>query len=194
VPSADSTLDIPSAVEAAGPRSENPFGPFEPVRKKDAARLLGPYASWPYVERRQKSERRTGPTKWGGARAGGGRRAVGRRRGEGKNTYVDVYRIRDVALAAAVLVLNILDAWLTVLYLAYGGAEANPVAVWMLECGPGWFLTAKSLAVGLCLVFLFVHKTFRFVGAAMRLLLLFYGALLLYHVYLQAAAVAFGAT
>jgi hypothetical protein len=64
----------------------------------------------------------------------------------------------------------------------------------MLECGPGWFLTAKSLAVGLCLVFLFVHKTFRFVGAAMRLLLLFYGALLLYHVYLQAAAVAFGAT
>jgi hypothetical protein len=88
-----------------------------------------------------------------------------------------------------VLVLNILDAWLTLLYLGYGGTEANPVARKLLEWGTQWFLGAKSLLVTGCLLFLAIHKTFRWVRPALRVLIWFYGGLLVYHLCLQAQAI-----
>ena len=65
------------------------------------------------------------------------------------------------------------------------GREANPVANALLELGHEWFIYAKCGIVALSLVFLLVHKTFRYVNAALWALVSFYGLLLVYHIYLQ---------
>jgi len=92
----------------------------------------------------------------------------------------------------SILILNILDAWLTLVYLGYGGTEANPVAKALLEAGTSPFVGAKSLAVGVCLLFLVLHKKFRVVRPALRVIVGFYGTLAIYHVYLQATALLSG--
>ncbi|HYC78234.1 MAG TPA: DUF5658 family protein [Planctomycetota bacterium] len=182
-------VDTAPARTADGPPPSAPASALPPARDADAAALLGPYACWPYVERRRGADRRGRPTPMFSIFLWRGRRAKGRRRGEDRNIYVDRYARPDLWLAASVLLLNILDAWLTVVYLGYGGAEANPVARYLLERGVGWFLAAKCFAVSVCLLFLVQHKNFAHVKPALRMLLAFYGALLLYHVYLQADAV-----
>jgi len=144
------------------------------------------FESWPYVDRRLATDRREQPTGFWDSLISRGSRRAGRRRGERDNIYVDVYGGRDVALVLGVLFLNILDAWLTLDYTAKGGAEANPVANRLLELGNDYFVYAKCVLVGLCLTFLLVHKTFRYVRLAIRFMLLFYGALLVYHLFLQA--------
>jgi hypothetical protein len=151
---------------------------------------MGPYACWPYVERRSAGDRRArGTPLWSRFMLWGGSRLAGRRRGERDNIYVDRYERRDLMGVVAILILNILDAWLTLVYLGYGGSEANPVARRLLEWGTEWFLGAKSLLVTACLLFLAVHKTFRCVRPALRVLIWFYGALLVYHLVLQAKAI-----
>jgi Domain of unknown function (DUF5658) len=151
---------------------------------------MGPYASWPYVDRRHGPDRRTRGTKlWSRFLLWGGSRLAGRRKGERDNIYVDRYERRDLMGVVVILVLNILDAWLTLLYLGYGGSEANPIARKLLEWGTEWFLGAKSLLVTACLLFLAVHKTFRCVRPALRVLTWFYGGLLGYHLVLQARAI-----
>jgi hypothetical protein len=119
----------------------------------------------------------------------GGARLAGRRRGERDNVYVDRYAVRDLRAVLLILVLNILDAWLTLVYIGYGGSEANPLARTLLEWGTGWFLSAKSFLVSGCLLFLAVHKTFRCVRPALTLLTWFYGGLLVYHLILQARVI-----
>jgi hypothetical protein len=150
----------------------------------------GPYGSWPYVERRLSRDRRGRATPLlSRFSLFGGSRLAGRRKGELQNVYVDRYDRRTMSGVVVVLVLNILDAWLTLLYLGYGGTEANPVARKLLEWGTQWFLGAKSLLVTGCLLFLAIHKTFRWVRPALRVLIWFYGGLLVYHLCLQAQAI-----
>ncbi len=176
--------------ETNGADGQDPGRVFPESRPSDAAQMLGPYGSWPYVERRRGGDRRLRATplvSWF-TLIGGGRMA-GRRSGERQNIYVDRYATRDLAGVIAILVLNILDAWLTLLYLGYGGSEANPVARYLLETGIDWFVGAKSFLVSVCLLFLAVHKTFNFVRPAIRVLVWFYGGLLVYHMILQATAV-----
>jgi len=178
-------------------RSEGPAGAGALVESRLPAQetaagvdRMGPYACWPYVERRSGADRRgRGTQLWSRFMLWGGARLAGRRRGERDNIYVDRYERRDLIGVVSILVLNILDAWLTLLYLGYGGTEANPVARRLLEWGTEWFLGAKSLLVTGCLLFLAVHKTFRCVRPALRLLIWFYGGLLVYHLVLQARAI-----
>ncbi len=180
-------MSRPSVVESPPTGVAPGLSPPRPAR---VAELLGPYGSWPYVERRTGGDRRLRATpfvSW--FSFFGGSRTAGRRRGELRNIYVDRYAARDVAGILAILVLNILDAWLTLLYLGYGGSEANPVARYLLETGVDWFVGAKSLLVTVCLLFLAVHKTYAYVRPAIRVLIWFYGALLGYHIVLQATAV-----
>jgi hypothetical protein len=151
---------------------------------------MGPYGCWPYVERRSGTDRRARATRlFSRFSVLGGARLAGRRRGERDNIYVDRYDARDLRVVLAILALNILDAWLTLVYIGYGGTEANPIARTLLEWGTDWFVGAKSLLVTACLLFLAVHKTFRCVRPALRLLSWFYGGLLVYHLVLQANVV-----
>ncbi len=158
-----------------------------PTPEMVAARV-GIYARWPFCEGRQGGDRRAGPTKMISKWNLMGVRARGRRRGEDRNIYVDRYQSSDLVVVVAILILNILDAWLTLIYLGYGGTEANPVAKALLDAGTGPFVGAKSLAVGACLLFLVLHKKFKVVRPALHVIAGFYGALLVYHLYLQASA------
>jgi hypothetical protein len=183
--------DAPAPAEGASGGAQNAPNPFAPALPREVARLLGLCGEWPYVERRRGIDRRGRPTSMISRFVLHGGRARGRRRGEEKNIYVDRYAPGDVYLATTattILVLNILDAWLTIVYLGYGGSEANPVAQKLLEMGTAWFLGVKGFAVGGCLLFLILHKTFALVKPALRCLTVFYGLLLVYHVYLQISA------
>lgn len=146
---------------------------------------LGPYGTWPYVERRGAMDRRLLGTKLFSRYMLSGKRIGGRRDGESHNLYVDRYHPKDLALAMAILVLNILDAFFTLNYLGKGGSEANPIAQLLMDQGTGWFIFSKAVVVAMCILFLMMHKTFRFVRPAMMVLFTFYSLLLVYHLYLQ---------
>lgn len=144
------------------------------------------FDSWPYVDRRRLDDRRHVPTSAFFGWLHRGRRKRGRRFGEEQNIYVDLYGREDVLLVAFILVLNILDAYFTLDYVRIkSGREANPVADLLLKMGNDYFIYAKCVLVMLSLVFLLVHKTFRYVTAALWLLFAFYGVLFFYHLFLQ---------
>ena len=93
-------------------------------------------------------------------------------------------------LAAGVLVLNILDAVFTLLFVVKQGRgrEVNPLAQLLIDADPEyyfWFLFSKSIVVLACVLFLVMHKTFKLVRPALYLLLVFYAALFAYHLFLQ---------
>ena len=88
----------------------------------------------------------------------------------------------------AVLLLNILDALFTMLWLQRGGTEANPIMAWLLEIGNSAFLVQKCLIVGLWLVLLLVHKNFRIARVGLWALTGVYSLLLLYHLFLISLA------
>jgi hypothetical protein len=144
-----------------------------------------PFHTWPWVDRRHIPDRRRNPTRWWDSMLGRKRRVRGRRTGEITNVYVDVYYNADLLLVLVVFILNLLDAALTLDHLGRGGSESNPAMAQILTFGPYAFVLEKGLAVGLCLVALTVHKTFRLARVGTYCLLTAYGALTAYHALLQ---------
>ena len=108
------------------------------------------------------------------------RRARGRRASD-QTGYVDRYSKWDVALLFAIFMLNIADAYMTMLWLHRGGREANPIMDFFLDIGPGAFLIQKCVIVGVWLVVLLVHKNFRFARIGLYLSLAMYTVLMLVH-------------
>ena len=86
----------------------------------------------------------------------------------------------------AIFVLNVFDALFTLVYLAHGGSEANPLMDGLLQISDWAFLSQKCFVVGVWLVFLTVHKNFRLARAGLWGLLLLYSCVLCYHFVLQA--------
>ncbi len=108
------------------------------------------------------------------------RRARGRRAADRKG-YVDRYSKQDVALLLAIFLLNVADAFLTMIWLHRGGREANPVMDYFLALGPAAFLAQKILVVGFWLILLLVHKNFRFAKVGLYASLAVYSLLLIIH-------------
>lgn len=108
------------------------------------------------------------------------RRANGRR-AEDQKGYVDRYSKQDVALLLAIFGLNVLDAFMTMMWLHRGGREANPVMNFFLDIGPAAFLAQKCLVVGFWLILLLVHKNFRFARVGLYASLAVYALLLIVH-------------
>ena len=172
------------------PKTPDEVGATPPAAQFDdslARGRLGPYGTWPYVERRVQVDRRVSGTRLFSSYMLRGHRLRGRRQGETRNVYVDRYRPGDLALAGAILVLNIFDAWFTLDYRGTGGTEANPIARFLMEQGTGWFIFSKAVVVAFCVLFLMMHKTFHCVRPAMWALFGFYSSLLVYHLFLQFA-------
>jgi uncharacterized protein DUF5658 len=115
----------------------------------------------------------------------GGRRRGGRRQGEDRGIYVDRYGGAIFLLFVAILLLNVLDAYFTLLYIQMGGKEANPIAQAFLDMGEMPFILVKSAAIGFCLIVLVIHKTFFSVPRVLVAICIFYGLLLVYHLALQ---------
>lgn len=143
---------------------------------------------WSGVERRQQPDRRSEPTRaWTGLisflrppEAPPLRRQAGRRATD-QIGYVDRYTRQDLALLLTIFLLNVADAFLTLLWLERGGREANPVMDFLLDIGPWAFLAQKCLVVGLWLVILVVHKNFRLARIGLYSALVVYGLLLIVH-------------
>ena len=119
----------------------------------------------------------------------GGRRQHGRRQNEARAIYVDRYSWRVVLIFLGILVLNVLDAYFTLVYLQMGGTEANPVAQAYLDLGDLPFILVKSAVIGVCLVLLVIHKTFYAMPRILLAIFIFYSLLLVYHLVLQLVVV-----
>lgn len=149
----------------------------------------------PLEEARLETDRRTGADRrergtrpWGNP-FGWKRRKTGRRAGEEENSFVDLYHKRDTAMLVSILVLNLLDAFLTLIHIERGGAESNPLMERLLDISSETFLFHKAAVVGSLLLVLVVHKNFTIARRAMWLILAVYSLLFLYHVSLQTWAV-----
>jgi hypothetical protein len=114
----------------------------------------------------------------------GGRRRRCRRRGEARGAFVDVHGHWLFLVVTAIVALNFLDAWFTVLFLSYGGEEVNPVIAWVLQFGTWPFLAAKSAGIGLCVGFLTLTKNFRVARFGLAAVLAGYFVLLGWHFHL----------
>ncbi|MEN8149480.1 MAG: DUF5658 family protein, partial [Planctomycetota bacterium] len=89
------------------------------------------------AERRRGPDRRRRPTRIFSRYTFHGRRGDFRRRAEGANAYVDRYSPWMMAALVAIMVLCVLDALFTLLYLQRGGSEVNPIMAAAIETGVG---------------------------------------------------------
>ena len=80
-----------------------------------------------------------------------------------------------------IFLLNVGDAFLTMMWLERGGREANPVMDFFLDIGPTAFLVQKCLVVGFWLVILLAHKNFRFARIGLYASLVVYAMLMIIH-------------
>lgn len=129
---------------------------------------------------RRAADRRDSPTRLLPNRSAPARREGGRRETD-HSSYVDRYTKRDVALLMTIFLMNVGDAFLTMMWLERGGREANPVMDFFLDIGPTAFLVQKCLIVGFWLVILLAHKNFRFARIGLYASLVVYAMLMIIH-------------
>jgi len=114
----------------------------------------------------------------------GGRRRFPRRSREREGAYVDQFGSGLFAVVLGLFLLNVLDAFFTLLYLARGGMEANPVAAALIHWGVLPFLVVKCFGIGLALSFLCLHRFFRLGRIGLGSGLTLYSAIFVYHLFL----------
>lgn len=111
-----------------------------------------------------------------------GRRRGGRRDGEDRGIYVDRYTREETVLVLWIGCSAVLDLVLTLVHLAAGGEEANPLMAWFLEVGGvAAFGSAKLLMTGGAALFLLWHVRFRGTRAALWGLGALYAGVMGYH-------------
>jgi hypothetical protein len=115
---------------------------------------------------------------------GGRRSRPGRRGDESVEAFVDVYPGWSWVMLTVFMVLNLLDAHYTLLYLQRGGQEANPVAVALLDQGMGVFIGVKAAGITLGAAVFCILNHFRNGRVGVVVALSFYQALFIYHLLL----------
>jgi hypothetical protein len=177
----------PDCIQAAEGQPQQTFDahPKAVAHRQCETTIEDDFDTWPHAERRKNPDRRRRSTRWWESLLGRRRRERGRRAGESENIYVDIYHNADLILILSIFMLNLADAYFTLDYLGRGGQEANPFANHLIASGPITFVYEKCFAVGLCLVALLVHRSFRMARVGMYSLLGCYGVLTLYHLLLQ---------
>lgn len=118
----------------------------------------------------------------------GGRRFRPRRDGEHEGSFVDVYSGRLAALLLVFFALTVFDSVATLFYLRKGGTEANPIAQWLIDQGNLQFVIYKGVLTGVCVLFVLMHKNFRYARYAIGVGFSFYFVLAIYHLVLQVQA------
>jgi hypothetical protein len=138
-------------------------------------------------------DRRRQPTPWLSRFTLRGRRRRFRRRDDhARHRYVDRADGRYLRAVVALLALIVLDATSTLFILERGGSEENPLMENLLARGVGWFLLVKLGPLPLAFVLLSVARYFGWVKAALAVMLLVYGTLAAYHIYLLSRILAAG--
>jgi hypothetical protein len=141
------------------------------------------------TEKRAVPDRRRLPTKPFSRHSLKGRRMISRRQGEEVNYYVDRYETKYFAIVCAVLLLCVIDAYLTLRILRFGGNELNPLMLIFIDRRPALAMIAKYLGTAACIVIILVHKNFVvFGGLKVRYFLyvvfIIYCGLVLYEAYI----------
>ena len=131
------------------------------------------------MERRQQVDRRTCPTKPLSRFVFRGKRKGARRGHENLNYYVDRYNPHYLAVMCSILVLCVLDAYLTLILIRFGGVELNPFMLVLMNKDIVLALIIKYLLTVFCIIFFLMHKNFKVFGK-LRIGALLYGVLTLY--------------
>ncbi len=131
------------------------------------------------VDRRQLNDRRLKPTSPISRYSVFGRRKGNRRISDQESYYVDRYESRYLILIVSILILCILDVYMTIKILQHGGQELNPLMSFMIQKRPGLSLVLKYLITAGSLIFLLIHKNFKVFGG-IKAHSLIYGAFSLY--------------
>ncbi len=106
-------------------------------------------------------------------------------------SYVDVYDLRSAILVLVFFGLTVFDAIATVYYIDHvHGSEWNPIADWLLQQGRIIFVLGKGVPTALLLLFVMIHKNYRYGRVALTIGFGFYFLLSVYHVVLQVYALA----
>lgn len=117
----------------------------------------------------------------------GGRRAAVRRATDDQEVFVDRYGPAILIAVLSVVLLNLADAFFTLLFLAHGGQEMNPIVDRVLAHGPHVFILFKTLGIGVCAAFLTITKNFRAARIGLWVVLSGYTLLLCWHLLLLAS-------
>jgi hypothetical protein len=112
------------------------------------------------VEKRQTPDRRRLPTRPLTRFALQGRRKGARRIGEDKNHYVDRYEFRFLILISLIMILCVLDAYITLKIIDLGGKELNRLMFIFIYKKPISALVFKYLITAVSIIFVLVHKNF----------------------------------
>ena len=118
----------------------------------------------------------------------GGKRFDYRREDERTCSYVDLYSKRLTIFLLIFFVLTVVDSVSTLIYIDKGGRELNPVAQWMIDQGDTFFILCKGVLTGVCILFVMIHKNFRYSRLAICIGFSFYFLLTIYHIVLQVRA------
>lgn len=116
----------------------------------------------------------------------GRRRTLPRRYDDGRTGYVDRIDPRLGVVLGAVFFFHVLDAVFTLIHLSQGASELNPFMAMLLERHDAAFLAVKLSIAGLGLLFLGIHQHFPYVRSSIRFLLVTFGLLLGYHLFVFA--------
>ena len=143
-------------------------------------------------ERRSDIERRKRPTPLFSRYAFHGRRMHSRREDNSHDYYVDRYGYKYLFLILGIVCLSILDAYLTLNLLRGGGIELNPFMSLLINQNAMLFLTVKIIITSICILFLLMHKNFRFYGTIRMNRIIYvvfslYVVLIVYEIYLYAS-------
>lgn len=139
------------------------------------------------AEQRNRSDRRRRPTPMFSRYVlRGGRRHKVRRDDEREGAFVDVHGAFVLLVVLAIIALNLLDAFFTLLFLSHGGVELNPVVQLVLDSPwhPWPFILLKTVGIGVACAFLVVAKHFRPARVGLAFVFAGYAVLLGWHLML----------
>lgn len=134
-------------------------------------------------EQRYGTDRRLKPTPlWSRYTIAGGRRKIVRRKyDKRRHIFVDVYDSRLFIAICALLVLNVLDGFLTLLLVTENiVCEANPFMAFWLDYGHAHFFWVKYTLMAISAFIFCVLKSFTFSNVALAGSIVIYASVLAY--------------
>ena len=107
------------------------------------------------------------------------RRRAGRRTDDGRFQPTDWHGAHLWAVSVGILILSVVDAFLTVTLMSGGAVEVNPVMAAVMGHDIGVFAILKIAMTGICVMLMVFLARYRFMRVV-RVELLLYGVLLTY--------------
>jgi len=112
-------------------------------------------------DQRTEKDRRKNPASPSSICLLGGRRKHVRRTEDAKRGYyVDLYSKRSVFIISTILVMSIIDGYLTLSLVEQGAMEANPIMRFYLQVNTPLFLCVKYAVSYMSVFLLLIHKNF----------------------------------